>query len=58
LIWLTKAAQAGHQWAQTDLGKRLLNSDGVPFDDSIGREWLQRAADQGHAEALTILENL
>ena len=53
-----KRAEDGSAEGQFDLGKQLLNGEGVPKDEQKGREWLEKAAAQGHAKAKAALQSL
>ena len=54
LLWLRRAAEAGHLQAQTDLGGIYLEGGkgGVKADGREAYEWFSRAAAQGSKEAL------
>lgn len=55
---LAVAAEAGHAVAQYMLGARYLDGDGVEADRETAVAWLQKAAAQGDAEAIKLLEQL
>jgi hypothetical protein len=46
-----KQAERGLADYQYEVGLQLLRGDGVPKDESKGREWLQKAAAQGYERA-------
>ena len=48
--WCREAAEAGHVWAQEELG-RLYDDWGFPPDYAQALEWYGRASDQGSAVA-------
>ena len=54
MVWLRRAAEAGHLQAQTDLGGIYLEGGkgGVQPDGKQAYEWFSRAAAQGSKEAL------
>ncbi|MBI1397439.1 MAG: hypothetical protein GC151_15815 [Betaproteobacteria bacterium] len=49
--WYSRAADAGHPWAQFALGNMLERAQGGPRNDHAARRWYERAADRGIAEA-------
>ncbi|MBI3875696.1 MAG: SEL1-like repeat protein [Verrucomicrobia bacterium] len=53
-----KRAESGSAQAQYDLGLRYLTGDGVEKDDGKAREWLQKSADGGNAQARNKLNSL
>ncbi len=44
--------------AQTNLGMMYMGGHGVSRDPDAARQWLQKAADQGDAEAADLLEQI
>jgi len=55
MIWFRKAAEMGDLEAQFQFGKGLVLGTGGESDLAHGIRWLQRAAQQGHPEAGTVL---
>lgn len=55
---LTMLAEAGLDFAQNTLGEMYANGDGVPQDFEKAFAWIQKAADQGNADALSNLERM
>jgi len=53
-----RLAERGYATAQYDLGRRYLRGDGVEKDATVGRQWLQKAAQNGSAEAAQLLQQL
>jgi TPR repeat protein len=53
--WYGRAAAAGHDWAQYNLGHLHLNGLGVARDPAAALYWYRRAADQGHARAMNLV---
>lgn len=51
-------AQSGDAGAQYRLGLRYLSGDGVALDPQLAREWLAKAAAQGHTSASNRLAGL
>jgi len=49
--WYTRAAEAGHPWAQFALGNMMERAQGGPRNDLQARRWYDSAARQGVAEA-------
>lgn len=47
--WLTKAAEAGHPKAQTNLGHLYKNGEGGPVDLAEAQKWWTMAASQGYS---------
>ncbi len=45
-LWLRRAAQAGHPWAQLHYGRRLIDGHGVDQNKALGQEWIGKAAGQ------------
>jgi TPR repeat protein len=58
LYWYSKAAERGFAPAQRALGAMLVEGVGVPRDPDEGRAWLERAAEQGDAQAAVMLAEL
>jgi len=52
---LMNKAAAGDLQAQFELGSRYSNGRGIPRNDREAREWLRRAAGNGHREAQRLL---
>lgn len=52
LIALQRLAQSGDADAQYELGRMMTLGDGMPKNSTEGRSWIQKAAAQGHAEAV------
>lgn len=46
-----RAAELGYDWAQNNLGAELLSGRNSPADFKEGVKWLQRASEQGNAQA-------
>lgn len=42
-LWLKRAAEAGHSWAQHHYGQRLIDGKGVTRDVEQGRVWIETA---------------
>ncbi len=53
-----KRAEEGSPQAQYDLGVRYLKGDGVPKNEVLGREWLQKSAKNGSPHAQRKLDEL
>jgi TPR repeat protein len=53
--WLRQAAETNYSAAQYDYGLALLRGHGVPRDETLGREWIAKAAAQGDSDALKFL---
>jgi hypothetical protein len=51
-------ATNGVESSQYRLGMRFLNGDGVPKDESVGKQWLDKASAQGNLGAKTALAAL
>lgn len=51
-------AEAGSDNAQYELGMRYLTGAGVPKDEKIGRDWIDKAAKGGNAKAVKKLQEL
>jgi uncharacterized protein len=49
--WYFEAARSGHADAQYSLGILFLTGSGVQQDDAEARQWIARAAAQGHRDA-------
>ncbi len=56
--WLLRAARAGYDTAQLDLGMWLVNGTAGERDYDAGFKWLKRAADGGNAVAQSKLAQL
>lgn len=56
--WLLRAARAGYDTAQLDLGIWLVNGTGGERDYDAGFKWLKRAADGGNPVAQSKLAQL
>lgn len=56
--WLARAARAGYDTAQLDLGMWLVNGTGGERDYEAGFNWLKRAAEGGNAAAQSKLAQL
>lgn len=54
-LWYFEAARQGHAAAQYSLGILFLTGSGVQQDPAEARKWIERAAAQGLADALTYL---
>jgi TPR repeat protein len=48
MTWYGRAAQAGNAEAEFVYGEAFANGSGVPQSDSAARDWLLKAARQGH----------
>jgi len=53
-----KAADAGHDYSQYQLGARYLEGEGVPQNDKEAVKWLMKAAEQGHPESIYRLREM
>ncbi len=53
-----KRAEEGSPQAQYDLGVRYLKGNGVEKNDALGREWLQKSAENGSIHAQRKLDEL
>lgn len=53
-----RRAEEGSDHAQYELGVRYLAGKGVDQNPKLGREWLEKAAKQGHKEATAKLAQL
>lgn len=53
-----RRAEEGSDHAQYELGLRYLAGKGTDRDDALGREWLAKAAKQGHSQAAKKLVEL
>lgn len=51
LKWMLKSAEAGNADAQSSLGYRYENGNGVPEDVTEARKWYRKAAGQGNGNA-------
>lgn len=49
---LEKQAKKGNVTTQYKIGLCYLNANGITADKKKAKKWLQRAADQGHADAM------
>jgi uncharacterized protein len=49
--WFRKAAEQGHDFAQSNLGLYYLRDEGVRPDALTAMSWFRKAADQGNADA-------
>ena len=58
VYYFTQAAEAGHVEAQHSLGLCYKYGYGVKKDLQKAREWLQKAATQGHRGAREVLRNM
>lgn len=58
LKWHQDLADKGDAYGELRMGLRYRDGDGVPKDLSRAREWLQKATNQGSAEAATALAKL
>ncbi len=58
LAYQKKKAEEGADYAQYDLGIRYLNGDGVEKNVETGKQWLEKAAKNGHSGAKKKLEEL
>ena len=56
--WVRKAAEAGLSHAQFLLGINFLTGQGTIQDTQEAQKWLLLAAEQGHQDAKTVLEQL
>jgi hypothetical protein len=56
--WLFSQATNGSPSAESSLGFRYLKGQGVPKDEALGRQWLQKAAADGDDEAAAKLASL
>lgn len=55
MLWLARAADAGHDTAQLELGLALINGDGLSRNIEAGIGWLQRSALAGNPAAASKL---
>jgi TPR repeat protein len=58
LEFYKKRAEEGSDHAQYELGMRYLDGKGTPPDKKLAREWLAKAAKQGHSQAAKKLNEL
>ncbi len=50
--WFSKAAQLDHPGAEYQLGMMYIRGrGGIPKDEGVGLQWLEKAAAQGHEDA-------
>lgn len=56
-LWLKRAAEKNYSAAQYDYGLALLRGHGVPRDETLGREWIGKAAAQGDKDALALVKS-
>jgi uncharacterized protein len=56
LTWFTKSAAQGLAHPQYIIGLMHLDGQGVAQSKTEGIHWLQKAADQGHPEAIEALK--
>jgi TPR repeat protein len=50
--WYSKAAEQQHPGAEYQLGMMYLRGrGGLSKDETVGMQWLERAAEHGHEEA-------
>jgi TPR repeat protein len=54
-LWYFEAARQGHAAAQYSLGILFLTGSGVQQNPGEARQWIERAAAQGLADAVTYL---
>ena len=57
LKWHQSLAENGNSHGQYSLGLRHLRGDGVERNEELGRNWLAKAAKQGHDGAYQALKN-
>jgi uncharacterized protein len=55
--WDRRAAEAGYSVGELNYGLDLLRGHGVAFDESLGRDLIDRAARQGDTTARRLVEN-
>jgi TPR repeat protein len=53
--WLRSAAGQGNPAAQLEFGERFFGGQALPFDPDTALEWIRRAAEQDHQEAVSRL---
>ena len=58
LDFYKRRAEEGSDHAQYELGLRYLAGRGTPPNEKLGREWLAKAAKQGHTQATKKLAEL
>jgi len=58
LTYQKKKAEEGADYAQYDLGIRYLNGDGVEKNADTAKQWLDKAAKNGHSGAKKKLQEL
>ncbi len=57
--WLNRAAEAGWEEAQYELGKKFhLGNDGYPIDIEIAEKWYKKASASGHLPSVQALKKL
>ena len=56
VLWVEQAAENGYAEAQFTLGMMYGAGDGVEQDVDLAMAWIVRAADQGNAEAISLLQ--
>nr|WP_248291524.1 tetratricopeptide repeat protein [Neoroseomonas marina] len=54
-LWFRRAAEAGLDWGQYNLGNMHFGGRGVPEDRAEALRWYQRAAAQGHAKSMNMV---
>ena len=57
LKWHQERAENGNAYGQYSMGLRYLKGEGVKRNEELGREWLTKAAKQGHDDAYQTLKN-
>ena len=56
MLYYGRAAETGHPHAMYNLGRLLLEGDAELRDEVAGKDWLRRAANRGHPEAIELLQ--
>ncbi len=55
VAWNLSKANSGDAYGQFRMGERYRDGEGVVKDETKAKEWLKKAADQGHKEAVSAL---
>jgi len=55
--WCLKSAEQGNPHAQATIGELYLKGRGVPIDEKIGREWINRAIESDLSQAVIEFKN-
>ena len=55
MSWLEKSAKQGFPEAQSELGRKYMNGEGVPKNYVLSVAWLRKAAEQGDPQGQALL---